>query len=67
MLNGTPLTGEMEEFSQRTVWEIMLEMERFKCQAGEKDQGMVAFVLDLGLGDSLHLLEEDLAGAMWEF
>ena len=31
----------------RTVWEILLEMEKFKCQAGEKDQGAVALVLDL--------------------
>ena len=31
----------------RTVWEILLEMERFKCHAGQKDQGAVAQVLDL--------------------
>ena len=31
----------------RTVWEILLEMEKFKCQAGEKDHGTVALVLDL--------------------
>ena len=31
----------------RKVWEILLEMEKFKCQAGEKDQGAVALVLDL--------------------
>ena len=29
------------------MWEILLEMERFKYQAGEKDRGAVPPVLDL--------------------
>ena len=33
--------------AQRTVWEILLEMERFKYRAGEDDLGAVALVLDL--------------------
>ena len=33
--------------AQRTVWEILLEMERFKSQAGEEELGAVALVLDL--------------------
>ena len=33
--------------AQRTVWEILLEVERFKCSAGEEDLGAVALVLDL--------------------
>ena len=33
--------------AQQTVWEILLEMEWFELQAGEKDQGAVALVLDL--------------------
>ena len=33
--------------AQRTVWEIQMEMERFKYHAGEKVQGAVAVVLDL--------------------
>ena len=45
-LIGTPLAGEMEELSEQ-CGEILLVMERFKYQAGEKDQGMVALVLDL--------------------
>ena len=31
----------------QTVSEILLEMERFKCRAGEEDLGAVALVLDL--------------------
>ena len=31
----------------RTVWETLLEMERFDCRAGEMDQGAITLVLDL--------------------
>ena len=33
--------------AQQPVWEILLEMEWFKFQAGEKDEGTVASVPDL--------------------
>ena len=33
--------------AQRTVWEILLEMERFQFRAGEADLGAVALVMDL--------------------
>ena len=33
--------------AQCAVWEILMEMERFKYQAGEEDLGAVALVLDL--------------------
>ena len=33
--------------AQRTGWEILMEMERVKCRAGEQDVGAVALVLDL--------------------
>ena len=33
--------------TEQTVWEILMEMERFKYRAGEVDQGAVALVLDL--------------------
>ena len=33
--------------AQRTVWEVLMEMERFKYRAGEDDVGAVALVLDL--------------------
>ena len=45
--------AEMEEphgrngGAQQTVWEILMEMERFKYRAGEEDLGAVALVLDL--------------------
>ena len=32
---------------QQTVWEILMEMERFYCKAKEENQGAVALVLDL--------------------
>ena len=32
--------------AQRTVWEILMEKERFKRRAQEEDQGVVALVLD---------------------
>ena len=31
--------------AQRTLWEVLMEMERFKHRAGEEDQGAVALVL----------------------
>ena len=37
--------GRNKPAAERTVWEILLEMERFKYQAGEKYQGAVALVL----------------------
>ena len=61
----------------RTVWEILLKMEKFKCQAGEKDQGAIALVLDLAKAfervslpvawiwsDALRFSQEVFAGAM---
>ena len=33
--------------AQQTVWEILLEMERFIGQAREEDQGALALVLDV--------------------
>ena len=63
--------------AQRTVCEILMEMERFKYRTGEEDLGAVALVLDLAkafeqvsllvvraLGDTLQLFREDLAAAM---
>ena len=58
--------------AQRAVWEMLMEFERFKYQAGEEDLGAVALVLDVakqsscgvGLGDALQFLKEDIAGAM---
>ena len=32
--------------AQRTVWEVWMEMERFKGKAKAEDQGAVALVLD---------------------
>ena len=43
---GTLLTGEMEEPS-KTVWEILLEMERLNGKAKDEGQGALALVLDL--------------------
>ena len=55
----------------QTVWEILMEMERFNGKAKEEDQGALALVLDLakafervslpcdlGLGDALLLPKE---------
>ena len=64
--------------AERTVGrrETLLEMERFNCHAGEKDQGAVALVLDLaklrpgqspsglGLGSEFQFSQEDFVGAM---
>ena len=33
--------------AQRTVWELLMEMERFNGKAKAEDQGAVALVLDL--------------------
>ena len=33
--------------AQQTVWEILLEMERFNGKAQEEDQGVLVLVLDL--------------------
>ena len=56
------------------MWEILLEMERFKYQAGEEDQavgpgygsgeGIRAgqYPCGVGLGDALLLPKEDAAG-----
>ena len=32
------------------MWETLLEMDRFNCHAGERDQGAIAPVLDLAKG-----------------
>ena len=63
--------------AERTVRKILLEKERFRYQAGEKDQGAVALVLDmatafervslpvvLGLGDTFPISQKDIAGAV---
>ena len=63
--------------AQCTVWEILLEMERFRYRVGGEDLEAVALVLDLakalradqspcgvGLGDALQLAKEDTAGAV---
>ena len=57
--------------AQRTVWEILMEMERFCGKAKEEDQGAAALVLDLakvfracqprgglGLGDAFSVSQE---------
>ena len=62
---------------QRTVWGTLMEMERFNGRAKAEDQREVALILDLakafecvsllrglGLGDTLELPKEDLAGAL---
>ena len=64
--------------AQRTVWEILMEMERFKFQAREEDLGAMALSAGpgegssagqsscgVGLGDALQLPKEDIAGAVW--
>ena len=63
--------------AQRTVWEILLEMERFNNRAEEEyfgssglgpglDQGFQACQshCGVGVGDALHLLKEDPASAV---
>ena len=60
--------------AQRTIWENLMEMERFKYRAGEEDVGAVAVVLDLAKAfERVSLLVvwawathfSDLAGALW--
>ena len=67
--------AEMEG-AQRTVWEILIEMERFKYRAGDDDLGGVALVVDLAKVServslpavwawATHFLpKDDLAGAL---
>ena len=43
---GVVMMGGVEELSA-LFWETLLEMERFYCRAGEKDQGAITLVLDL--------------------
>ena len=63
--------------AQQTVWEFLMEMERFNGIAKEEDQGAVALVLDLakafqrvslpcglGLGDAFQFPKKDLASAL---
>ena len=44
--------------AQRTVWEVLTEIERFNGKAKAEEQGVV------GLGDALQLSKEDLVGAV---
>ena len=37
---------EIQE-AERTVWETLLDMERFNYHAGERDQGAMELVLEL--------------------
>ena len=69
-------TGGRNGGALRTVWEILLEMERFKCQAGERSGssrlglgpgeglGTGQSPCGLGLGDALRFSQEDFAGAL---
>ena len=65
--------------AERTVWEILSEMERVKYQTGEKNQGAVTkkkrsgrgediragqSPCGVGLGDALQVPMEDIAGAV---
>ena len=40
-------TDERNGGADRTVWETLLEMERFNYDTGERDQGAIALVLDM--------------------
>ena len=63
--------------AQQTVWEVLVEMERFDGKAKEGKQGAVALVLDLakaleswspsglGVGNALQFPKEDIEGAVW--
>ena len=64
--------------AQRTVWEILMDMERLKYCAGEEDLRAVALLLDLAKvlewvslpvvwARATHFSLEDLAGALWVF
>ena len=57
--------------AQKTVWEILMELEICCGKAKEEDQGAVALVLrpcqsprGVGLGDALLLPEKDLTGTL---
>ena len=59
--------------AQQSVWEIVMEMERFSGNAKGEDQGAVALVLDLAkafervswaLGNTLQLPKEDFTSAL---
>ena len=63
--------------AQQTVWEILVDMERFSGKAKAEEQGAVALVLrlgegiracqlpgGLGLGDTLQFPKEDLVGPL---
>ena len=63
--------------AQRTVWEVFMEMDRYRERAGREDQGAVVLVLDLAKafervrlpvvwawGNALQLPKEDLASAV---
>ena len=63
---------------QRTVWEILLEMDRFNYQAREERSGSSTLGVEpsegiragqspcgVGLGAALQLSKKDLAGALW--
>ena len=41
VLGGTPLTDGRNGGAEPSVWETLLEMERFDCRVGEKDQGAI--------------------------
>ena len=45
-LTGTLQAADLEE-PQRTVWKVLMEMEKYRYRAGKEDQGAVALVLDL--------------------
>ena len=64
--------------AQRTVWEVLMEMERFKYRAGEEELGSSGpgagpgeglragqFSCGVDLGDALQLPKKDIAGAVW--
>ena len=68
-------TDDRNGGAQRTVWEIVMEMERFKYRAGEEDLEAVALVPDLAKACERVSLpvewthssasQEDLACALW--
>ena len=64
--------------AQQTVWEVLMEMERFDGTAKKEDQGAVAFgpgpgeglrasqsPCGVGMRNAFHLPNEDIAGAVW--
>ena len=70
---GWDATDGRKGGAQRTVWEILLVMERFKYQTGEKDQSLgLGFggsfrvcqsPSGMGLGDAFQLSQKEFAGA----